>query len=142
MSVAFAVNVVAPLNIKSPVFAALPKVEVAPNERPPASVRAVPESLDTVPPFTVNTPLPSAPSLPINTLPALATTPPLNVLTPPNVKSPEPDFVSANAPPKTPPNTTPLAIANVVAPVNVPAPVSVNVPVFTESPSVITPFNV
>jgi hypothetical protein len=50
-----------------------------------------------------------------------------------------PAFVTANAPPKAPPNTTPLAVVTVESAVNIPAPANVNTPFFTASPNATAP---
>jgi hypothetical protein len=50
-----------------------------------------------------------------------------------------PAFVTANAPPKVPPNTTPPAVVTVESAVNIPAPANVNTPFFTASPNVTAP---
>jgi hypothetical protein len=63
----------------------------------------------------------------------------VKVFAPPNVNAPLPAFVNENAPSKTPPKTTPLAVVSVVFDVNVPAPPNVNTPFFTASPNVTAP---
>jgi hypothetical protein len=92
--VAFAVNVPAPPKVNAPLFTASPNVAAAPIEIPFATVRAVVPSLETVPPFITNTPLPNAPALPIFNAPALTVVPPLYVFAPLNVSAPAPAFVN------------------------------------------------
>jgi hypothetical protein len=76
VSVVFAVNVPAPLNVNVPFFVASPNVTAPPNVIPFDIVRAVVESLETVPPLNTNIPLPNAISLPRFNAPALTVVPP------------------------------------------------------------------
>jgi hypothetical protein len=50
----------APENVNAPLFATSPSTTVPPNDNPFVSVRAVVESLETVPPMTDNAPDPRA----------------------------------------------------------------------------------
>jgi hypothetical protein len=125
-----------------------------------ASVRAVVESLETVPPLIVNTPLPNAVALPTRTVPALTVAPPVKVFAPLNVKIPVPFFTSeppaplmmplyvvVNEPPmvkmfpckSTPPVPAKLAIVSLAPNFKLPGDVTVTAPVSTIAEP---PFNV
>jgi hypothetical protein len=95
VNVAFEVRLPLPLNVNVPPATA-PKVTAPPNAYPFVNARFVAESLASVAPLTVRTPVPNAALSPAKTVPPLTVAPPLNVLTPPTVRVPVP--VCANAP--------------------------------------------
>jgi hypothetical protein len=95
LTVAEAVTVPAPDNVKAPLLTESPSVDVpAPTAYAFVSVRTVVESLETVPPANVNTPAPKAAAFPTRTIPPLIVAPPVNVFAPVNVKIPVPLFTS------------------------------------------------
>jgi hypothetical protein len=161
------VNVFAALNVNAPV-PSFTKEPPAPLTTTPTLDAVLPPMVSTFPctftvplPLAVNTPtvsldpnfklplvanatvVPSPIALPplnVN-VPPFTVVFPVNVFAPPSVNSPAPCFVKLADPPKTPPNTTPLATVNVVAAVTVPAPPNVNTPLFVASPNVTVPPN-
>jgi hypothetical protein len=104
VTVVFAVNAPTPLSVSPPVFVASPSVNAPPNEYPFVIVRAVVESLESVPPVIVNNPVPNPALFPTRTVPVPSVTPPVNVFVPLNVKIPDP--LCTNPPPV--PLITPL----------------------------------
>jgi hypothetical protein len=159
------VNVFARLNVNLPV-PSFTKEPPVPSTTTPTSDAVLPSIVSTFPcRFTV--PVPDAVKTPIVSLhpnfklplvsnvtvvPSPIADPPLTVnvppftfvfpvyvFAPPNVNSPAPAFVNANAPPNAPDITTPLAAVRVVSAVNVPAPLHVSVPFFGPSPMVTLP---
>jgi hypothetical protein len=110
-----------------PVPAKLPISSLPPNFNTPGDVTVTALPFPTAaPPLTVS-------------VPSFTVVLPVYVFAPPNVNSPAPAFVNANAPPNTPPNTTSLNVVTVAFAVNVPAPFHVSVPFFGPSPMVTLP---
>jgi hypothetical protein len=141
VTVVFAESVPASVNVNAPVFDASPNDTAPPMFNTFASVLPATESLDTVAPANVSTPVPNAALSPTRTMPALNTAPPSNVFAPPKVNVPPPAFVNANDPPKTPPKITSLDTVSAVSASNVPEPLNVSTPVFVASPIPTAPLN-